>query len=81
MPGGGWPGALEGSGYIAGCHRATVEVDRNQHTAPGRARQGGKNRLINVHAPPGFTVHHHTHIFSYIAKYLSKEIFYIFYFS
>src|SRR5215472_19361539 len=77
MPGCGWPGALEGSGYFPGCHRAAVEVDRNQHATPGCARECGKHRLINVHAPPGLAARHHTHIFSYIAKYLSKKIFWI----
>src|SRR5215467_15447325 len=74
MPGCGWPGTLEGSGYFPGCHGAAVEIDGNQHTAPGCARQGAKDCLINVRTPPGFPDHYHAHIFSYIAKYLSKEI-------
>ena len=48
VPRGGLPGVLENGRDFAGGHGAAVEINRQQHTAPGGMRQRAEDQLISV---------------------------------
>ena len=62
MPGGGLPGMLEYGCDFTGRHGAPVEVDGEQHPAPGGVRQGAEDKLIRVESRFGFALRHSRYI-------------------